>query len=90
MRLKDMKIGQRLAIGFGIVIVLLVMLAGLSYQRISSLNQEAAAMVEQRYPKTVAANQVKADVSEATRSMLSVLVMFITPVAALLLFIAVT
>ncbi|NML60474.1 HAMP domain-containing protein [Massilia sp. RP-1-19] len=70
-----MSIGQRLAIGFGIVIALLVMLAGISYQRITSLNKEVSAMVEQRYPKTVAANQVKADVNEATRSMLSVLVM---------------
>ena len=75
MRIRDMSIGQRLAIGFGIVIALLVMLAGLSYQRIASLNKEVSAMVEQRYPKTVAANQVKADVNEATRSMLSVLVM---------------
>ena len=75
MRVRDMSIGQRLAIGFGIVITLLVMLAGLSYQRIASLNKEVSAMVEQRYPKTVAANQVKADVNEATRSMLSVLVM---------------
>ena len=75
MRIRDMRIGQRLAIGFGIVIALLVMLAGISYQRIASLNEEVSAMVEQRYPKTVAANQVKADVSEATRSMLSVLVM---------------
>ncbi|MFD2295066.1 methyl-accepting chemotaxis protein [Massilia sp. GCM10020059] len=70
-----MNIGQRLAIGFGIVIALLVMLAALSYQRIASLNKEVEAMVQDRFPKTVAANQVKADVSEATRSMLSVLVM---------------
>ena len=75
MKIRDMSIGQRLAIGFGIVIALLVMLAGLSWQQIATLNKEVAAMVQQRYPKTVAANQVKADVSEATRSMLSVLVM---------------
>ena len=75
MRIRDMSIGLRLAIGFGIVIALLVMLAGISYQRIASLNKEVSAMVDQRYPKTVAANQVKADVNEATRSMLSVLVM---------------
>ena len=75
MKVRDMSIGQRLSIGFGIVIALLVMLAGISYKQIASLNKEVAAMVEERFPKTVAANQVKADVSEATRSMLSVLVM---------------
>ncbi|MES2150059.1 MAG: methyl-accepting chemotaxis protein [Pseudomonadota bacterium] len=70
-----MSIGQRLAVGFGVVIALLVMLAGLSYLRISSLNQEVANMVKTRYPKTVVANGIKADVSEATRSMLNVLIM---------------
>ena len=68
-------IGQRLALGFGVVIFLLLLLAGLSYVRISSLNQEVGKMVDARYPKTVVANGIKADVSEATRSMLNVLIM---------------
>jgi methyl-accepting chemotaxis protein len=68
-------IGQRLALGFGVVIFLLLLLAGLSYVRISSLNQEVGKMVDARYPKTVVANSIKADVSEATRSMLNVLIM---------------
>ncbi len=73
--IKNMSIGQRLALGFGVVIALLIMLAGLSYVRISSLNNEVGTMVDSRYPKTVAANGIKADVSEATRSMLNVLIM---------------
>jgi len=73
--IKNFSIGQRLALGFGVVICLLLLLAGLSYLRISSLNQEVATMVDARYPKTVAANNIKADVSEATRSMLNVLIM---------------
>jgi methyl-accepting chemotaxis protein len=73
--IKDFSIGQRLALGFGVVICLLLLLAGLSYLRISSLNQEVATMVDARYPKTVAANGIKADVNEATRSMLNVLIM---------------
>ncbi|MGZ8289664.1 MAG: methyl-accepting chemotaxis protein [Telluria sp.] len=75
MKIRDLGIGQRLSIGFGIIITLLVLLASLSYLRIASLNKEVAAMVDQRYPKTVAANTIKADVSEATRSMLNVLIM---------------
>ena len=73
--IKNMRIGQRLALGFGVVICLLLTLAGLSYLRISSLNQEVGKMVDVRYPKTVVANTIKADVNEATRSMLNVLVM---------------
>jgi methyl-accepting chemotaxis protein len=70
-----MSIGQRLAIGFGVVIALLVLLAGMSYMRIASLNKEMDTLVKVRYANTVAANRVKEDVSEATRSMLNVLIM---------------
>jgi methyl-accepting chemotaxis protein len=73
--IKNMRIGQRLALGFGVVICLLLTLAGLSYLRIASLNQEVGKMVDLRYPKTVVANTIKADVNEATRSMLNVLIM---------------
>ena len=73
--IKNLSIGQRLALGFGFLIFLLLTLAGLSYLGISSLNKEVGTMVDSRYPKTVAANGIKADVSEATRSMLNVLIM---------------
>lgn len=73
--IKNMRIGQRLALGFGVVIFLLLTLAGLSYLRIATLNQEVGKMVDVRYPKTVVANAIKADVNEATRSMLNVLIM---------------
>ena len=75
MNIRNLRIGQRLAIGFGVVIALLVLVAGMSYLRISSLNQEVGTMVKERYPKTVVANGIKADVNEATRSMLNVLIM---------------
>ena len=52
-----------------------MMLAGLSYVRIVSLNGEINTMVKDRYPKTVIANKIKADLNESTRSMLNVLVM---------------
>jgi methyl-accepting chemotaxis protein len=75
MNIRNMSIGQRLALGFGFVIALLILLATLSYVQIISLNQEVGLTVKTRYPKTVAANKIKADVSEATRNMLSVLIM---------------
>jgi methyl-accepting chemotaxis protein len=73
--MRDLSIGQRLACGFGVVIALLVLVAGLAYNRMASLNREVDAIVKERYPKTVAANQVKADVSEAARGMLLALIM---------------
>jgi methyl-accepting chemotaxis protein len=75
MNIRNMSIGQRLAIGFGVVILLLIALASLSYIRISSLNQEVDTMVKTRYPKTIVANKIKADVNDATRSMLNVLIL---------------
>ena len=75
MNINNLRIGQRLAIGFGVVISLLVILAGLSYTRLASLNDEMGALIHLRYANTVSANAIKADVNEATRGMLSVLVM---------------
>jgi len=73
--INNLRIGQRLAIGFGVVISLLVLLAGLSYTRLASLDREMGALIHLRYANTVSANAIKADVNEATRGMLSVLVM---------------
>jgi len=73
--LKKTTIGKRLALGFGVVIALLIMLAGLSTIRIGGLSNEINMMVKDRYPKTVIANQIKADLNEISRNMLNVLVM---------------
>ncbi|HJV87478.1 MAG TPA: methyl-accepting chemotaxis protein [Noviherbaspirillum sp.] len=75
MKLNGLRIGQRLALAFGVVTALLVLLAALSTIRINSLTGEITTMVKDRYPKTVAANTVKDDLNESTRSMLNVLIM---------------
>ncbi|HYC41950.1 MAG TPA: methyl-accepting chemotaxis protein [Noviherbaspirillum sp.] len=75
MNLNRLRIGQRLALGFGVVTTLLVLLASLAYLRISSLTGEINTMVNDRYPKTVIANRIKADLDESIRSMLNVLIM---------------
>lgn len=75
MNFQNIRIGQRLALGFGVVIALLVLLAGLSYYRITGLSKEVSTMVQDRYPKTVVANQIKAQLNEMSRNMLNVLIM---------------
>ena len=75
MNIRNIRIGQRLTIGFGLVIALLVMLAGLALVRIDSLSAEITSLVQTTYPRTVIANNMKADLNEMSRSMLSILVM---------------
>ena len=75
MNINHLRIGQRLAIGFGIVISLLVLLAGLSYTRLASLNTEMATLVHLRYANTVSANAIKDEVNQAGRGMLGALVL---------------
>ncbi|MEN9868830.1 MAG: methyl-accepting chemotaxis protein, partial [Pseudomonadota bacterium] len=75
MNMMKLSIGRRLTIGFGIVIALLVLLAILSSLRIGGLADQVGQVVNDRYPKTVYANKIKADLNEISRNMLSVLVM---------------
>ena len=73
--IRNIRIGQRLALGFGMVIALMVLLAGLALTRIQDLSQETTEIVGSTYPQTVTANRMKANLNEISRSMLSVLVM---------------
>jgi methyl-accepting chemotaxis protein len=75
MNIMKMSIGKRLTIGFGVVIALLVLLAGLATIRINGLAGQVNGVVNERYPNTVVANQIKIDLNEITRNMLSVLIM---------------
>ncbi len=75
MNLRNIRIGQRLTLGFGLVIALLLMLAGLAVLRIQSLSGEITDLVQSKYPRTVLANEVKTNLNEISRSMLNTLVM---------------
>jgi methyl-accepting chemotaxis protein len=58
MNIRNLRIGQRLAVGFGSVIVMLAVLAGLSYTQIGNLNQEITQTNKDRYPKILSANAI--------------------------------
>jgi methyl-accepting chemotaxis protein len=73
--IRNIRIGQRLAIGFGLVIALMILLASLALVRIQGLSHETTEIVDVTYPQTVTANRMKANLNEISRSMLSVLVM---------------
>ncbi len=52
---KNLKIGVRLGIGFGLVIVLLLVVSLLAYTRVSVLNTEITNLIDDKYPKTIQA-----------------------------------
>jgi methyl-accepting chemotaxis protein len=55
---KNLKIGVRLGIGFGLVIVLLLVVSMLAYTRVGVLNEEVGGLVHDKYPKTVQATDI--------------------------------
>ncbi|SFU98857.1 methyl-accepting chemotaxis protein [Pseudoduganella namucuonensis] len=75
MNYKNLKVGQRLAISFGIVIALLLALAVLAVARITGLSAELANNNDNRYPKTVLAHTIKDGADEVARSMRNLLLM---------------
>ncbi|MGQ0709867.1 MAG: methyl-accepting chemotaxis protein [Rhodoferax sp.] len=70
-----MSLGKRLTVSFTLVIALMAVLAGLAVVRIHELNAEFATIIKDRYPKTAIANEIKAQINDISRSMLSILIM---------------
>ena len=56
--IKNMKLGVRLGVGFGIVLILMLTLGAISYQRLGDLNHDIEDMNTVQFPKTVQANNV--------------------------------
>jgi methyl-accepting chemotaxis protein len=56
--LNNLKIGVRLGIGFAVTLVLLITIATVSYTRLETLNHNIELMVNDRFPKTVQANDI--------------------------------
>ncbi|BAL25993.1 methyl-accepting chemotaxis protein [Azoarcus sp. KH32C] len=65
---KNLRIGARLGIGFGFVITLLVIISALAYLRVGQINSEIENMVNDKFPKTVWANNIVEQVNLTARS----------------------
>jgi methyl-accepting chemotaxis protein len=72
---KHMKVGLRLALGFGLVCAILVVIAATALMRMSGINDEVDRLVNDRYPKTVSANEMLKHLNRQARSMRNVLLM---------------
>ncbi len=65
---KNLKIGVRLGIGFGLMILLLVIISVLAYLRLGALNSEIENMVTDKFPKTVMANDAVDQINITARA----------------------
>jgi len=72
---KNMKVGLRLALGFGIVLILLCTVSTISYTNLHSLNGQIGHLVKNLFPKTVWVNNVNEAVNKIARSTRNMLLM---------------
>jgi methyl-accepting chemotaxis protein len=72
--LKNMKIGPRLAFGFGSILVLMIGVGVFSLFQIRWLNTSLDTMLHDRFPKTVQANNVINDINEIARALRNMMI----------------
>ncbi len=72
---KNMKIGTRLGLGFGLVLALLGMVAFIGITRMAGLNQAIDRVVLDRWPKTVQANSTIDLINEQSRVLRNIILL---------------
>ncbi|MBB2483664.1 MCP four helix bundle domain-containing protein [Mitsuaria sp. WAJ17] len=75
MKFNSLRIGQRLTLGFGVVIVLLLLMAGMAISGTRELSRDVNEAISQGFQKTFLANRAKAELGDASRGMMSTLIM---------------
>lgn len=73
--MSNLKIAQRLAVGFGLVIVLMIAIALVGNTQIGKMNDGIDLMVKDRYPKTVIGNVIQIEVNKTGLNMRDVLLL---------------
>ena len=71
----NLRIGQRLSLGFGVVIAIFLVMATLAYTGLGSLNAAITSLVGREYQQTVLTNRAKTELADASRGMMSTLLM---------------
>jgi len=72
--LKNMKIGPRLGFGFGIIMVLMVIVGGFAIFRINSMNRLVDVITNNRLPKVVLANELSQNVNIVARALRNIVI----------------
>src|SRR5512147_2310245 len=65
----NMKTGVRLAIGFASLIVLLLVVSAVAYLRVGEIDHSLATIVDDKFPKTVVANELIGNVNLIARTL---------------------
>ena len=72
---KHMKIGTRLLLGFGLVLLLMGVIAFIGLSRLSQLNEGTDKIVNDRFPKTVLANSIISLVNDNARATRNIIIL---------------
>ncbi|BBB68056.1 hypothetical protein UNDYM_3803 [Undibacterium sp. YM2] len=75
MNIKNLKIGQKLGLSFGIIVSLLLLMSIIAYLCVDELNNDLDLTNKDRYPKTVQAHIIKDELNETARNMSNILLM---------------
>ena len=74
-RLSKLRLGQRLAIGYGIVVTLMIAVTVVGIDKLAVLNETSDDALKDKYPKTVLVTRVTNDLSLIARAMRNTLIM---------------
>ncbi|MEO5361608.1 MAG: methyl-accepting chemotaxis protein [Nitrospirota bacterium] len=73
--LQNMKTGTRLGLAFGIVVVLLLVVAVVGVSSLGNLNRELDEVVNDKYPKIAILAEIDSEINQIARSMRNMLIM---------------
>ncbi|AJG18975.1 methyl-accepting chemotaxis protein [Cupriavidus basilensis] len=75
MNVNDMKISTRLTLGFGVLVLLIALMGGMSLVEVTSVENEFSVAMKDRYPKIAAATKIKEDMNLIARKSRNALIM---------------
>jgi methyl-accepting chemotaxis protein len=75
MKLIELNIRQRMAMGFGLIIVLMISITGAAAFQLFQSNQRLGGIVNDQYPQTVLVNTMKSDLADVVGNMRNILLL---------------
>jgi methyl-accepting chemotaxis protein len=75
MNFNAMKVSTRLALGFGMLVLLIAIMGGSSMLKVNAVDESFHLVVDDRYPKIASLNEIKNNLNQVARSMRNMLIM---------------